>query len=140
MKKQLFTTLSLLIIIFSSCGKTDLDKIGGNSGGPVFGFDPKCKITATIDGAAYNSTDCRFDGGSYEISCANFPIMIGIQDYAGIGVYPASWGAVYKNGKSSSTTSCTVAVTATTPYVTGTFSFTCDDGTKVTDGIFIAHN
>ena len=110
-------------------------------------------MSATIGGHAFSGAKCiaGINGaqlaivGGLDGTAATFPnITINVQSYTGLGTYPIQiFSTTYFNTATLDSTLTqaapaaygSVIVTGTSP-ITGTFSFTCTDSTKVTNGSF----
>ena len=115
---------------------------------------PTYSMKATINGVAFNGTGCYAGSGSGSLlisggigassTTLSYPyIVLSVNTgYTGVGTYvfnsianiaqvdsAAGSGAIGSYG--------TITITNTNP-LTGTFSFTCSDSTKVTGGSFVA--
>lgn len=134
-QKVVLITIALAgMTLFSGCKKT-----GSTSG----------TIKATINGVDFSTNHCivhsgshlAVDGGSYRSTPPSAYIMLDIYHYTGVGTYNITDSTVGAAVDSSATVIPiaiygTVVVTATSPNIVGTFSFTCADSTKVTNGSF----
>lgn len=115
-------------------------------------------MTATINGASFSGNKCIADvedtilnitGGTADGIGFDYPFIgIGVTGYHGVGTYTST--TIYNQmckyyASSTDDTSlnhvsvhAVVNITATTPDVTGTFSFTTLDSTQITNGSFTA--
>lgn len=130
--------------------------------------NPASYMRAMVNGASFSRNNCvaAIDSAPVSLSIfgANYNpnaaptlyatplIHLGVFNFKGVGVYPvtdtltasSTISAGWANFESSYTVPLSVAVygvvtiTSTTPDITGTFSFTCGDSTKVTNGTFSA--
>ena len=113
-------------------------------------------MKATINGVAFNGSSCYgstssgalgLSGGTGTSSASmTFPfITFTISSYTGVGTYTLGTTGTTVNVATLDSTAVTapvalygsLVVTGTNP-LTGTFSFTCADSTKVTGGTFTA--
>jgi hypothetical protein len=146
MKKNV-TLLSIALlgmVAFFSCKKSD-----NNNNNHA--------MTATINSAAFKSPLCYAAisdsvmtiTASSNSSTLAFPnISLVISNFSGAGTYTIgsinggtfTTSAVIDSTDTSGIQSIygTISITATSPNVVGTFSFTCSDSTKVTSGAFNA--
>lgn len=144
MKRNLaFIALTLMgLAMFYSCKKSS------SGGSPVY------PLTATVNGTAFNAqncialaTDSSLDiyGGNFKGSIPVYPfVLVSILKYKGVGTYDlgTNWIAMgYVDSSNSAQPASlrgTLVITAATPDIIGTFSFACNDSTKVTSGSFKA--
>lgn len=138
------------MITMFSCKKND------NSGTVATG-----SMTATINGVSFSGSRCvatvendsglAITGGPVDGIGIGYPmVFISTGHYHGVGTYTSI--TLDDNAASIDSTSAddtsfnmgkhsvysTLIITATTPNITGTFSFTTEDSTKVTNGSFTA--
>lgn len=117
---------------------------------------PVYTMTATVNGVAFNATNCYADtsGGNFNIYGGNFAgkypdypfilLSLSLGNYTGAGTYAlgTTWMAMgwvdSSNAVQPASIRGTVDITAVSPEVTGTFSFVCGDSTTVTNGSFKA--
>ena len=116
---------------------------------------PSESMTAKINGANYSNSNvtATISGPSMSVSSSTgvttitYPfVTFGVFNYTGVGTYTAnSSGGMNVFGIDSSTTAALVGAygtvvvsSASSSYISGTFSFTCSDSTKVTSGTFTA--
>jgi hypothetical protein len=114
-------------------------------------------MKTSLNGVAFSGSDCidsvtdstLFIYGTNFTTSITYPfIEIIITKYTGTGTYTlGTWGsfgggpstmAVIDSSASNAVASLygTVTITSVSPNLTGTFSFTCTDSTKVTGGSF----
>ena len=142
---------TITLLAFVSCGMITMFscKKSDNPSTPATG-----SMTATINGAAYNGTKCVLElddsslsitGGTADGLFIDAPLVfLGVTNYAGVGTYTIDGvkniASIDSTGSDSTFTKDavygTVNITATTPHITGTFSFTTRDSTKVANGNF----
>ncbi len=109
-------------------------------------------MDATVNGGGFhvvnctatqNGTQLQITGLQPNVAVDGMPnISMNIVNYTGAGTYTIASGGTSANYlgsmvSSSIAVSGTINITAVNP-ITGTFSFTCNDGTKVTNGNFVA--
>ena len=116
---------------------------------------PSYTMTATIAGKSFNGTNCIasvaggqlvVDGGAFTTATATYPyIALSVANYTGTVTYSFCGTTLNVAGIDSSASSLpvsqygTITVTAaSSTVISGTFSFTCSDSTKVTGGTFSA--
>jgi hypothetical protein len=112
---------------------------------------PAYFVKATINGQPFNATSAMsamsgtritLSGGVAAGATPGYPtIVLSAGNYTGAGTYDLGITANYGSLDSSFTSTNqvlygTFTVTAVSPNITGSFSFTCFDSTKVTDGTF----
>lgn len=153
MKKAVFLAVLIAACFFGSCSKKDSHSNPINT----YPVDPVDYVmNDTINGVMFNSVHCiaSISNNVLSISAENsltdtgFVIMeMNIPGYSGIGTYTISPSSGITANIDSAVGGMifalygTISVTATSPLITGTFSFTCKDSTKVTSGHFecLAH-
>jgi hypothetical protein len=138
--KKIYSLLVFILpsVIFLACSKNNGSTTGVNSAN---------SMTASVSGKSFSTNDVTI-GGDYTYlsiwgSLANSYIAVYIDQYKGAGTYPigTQWYVPTQysvNGQAKYAVHGTVTITATTPKIVGTFSFTCDDSTKVASGTFNA--
>jgi hypothetical protein len=114
---------------------------------------PSNTMTATINGASYSGTcTAAINNGNLEIASGTggtsliYPsLVIGTSNYTGTGTYTQSSSNTLVFGIDSSSSLVLVSSTGTititsasSTSISGTFSYTCTDSTKVTNGSFTA--
>lgn len=138
------------VVTMFSCKKKD------NSGTAATG-----SMTATINGASFSGNKCvatiendsmlAITGGPADGIGFGYPMLVVTSShYHGVGTYTSTSfydqaGIIDSAAANDSTVdmskysvTATLNITATTPNITGTFSFTTLDSTKVTNGSFTA--
>jgi hypothetical protein len=152
-KNIILLTISLLgIVIFFSCKKSDSNTPGSSNTSGSF-------IDATINGAAYKQSACVavvedstlgiYGGATSTVNLAYPYIEMSVEKYKGVGTYtvPGVTGSLNNADVDSNIGAAVpysgsygtiIITTATSTNVAGTFSFTTDDSTKVTNGSFSA--
>jgi len=143
--KKIFTGTAIALIgfaAFSGCIK-------------ISAANPSSSMKATINGAAFNATNCiaTTPGGTLTVNGSNNStgtsyanINIGIFNYTGVGTYaiPGASGVNFITIDSSGTlvgassAYGAVTITSVSSTIIGTFSFTALDSDKVTGGTFTA--
>jgi hypothetical protein len=137
-----YRALIILIVIAITCAGTGCKKSSSAPASTNF-------MKAKINGQDFNgkSVGSSISGtrltltGSMSASLGYPQIVLSAGVYNGTGMYDLGLTANYGSLDSSFTTSSQIfygnfTVTATDPNITGTFSFTCFDSTKVTEGTF----
>jgi hypothetical protein len=103
-------------------------------------------MAAKIGGVSFSTSDVTFsDHGSFVSiwgTGASSTLAVYIDDYKGVGTYPVgtNWTVPTEyiaNGSTRYAVSGQVTITSTSPNVSGTFYFTCDDNTRVANGSFV---
>ena len=150
MRKNI-TLLAIAIlgmVAFFSCKKSDNNNANN--------INVNGSMTATIGTTAFKAPYCDatvYDTlftvtGSTSDTGITYPyIILSVTDYKGIGTYTIPGGSdrngnvatvYYTDSTGAQSVYGTVSITAITPNIVGTFSFTCSDSTKVTNGTFSA--
>lgn len=145
-----FAALSTLTMF--SCKKKDNNNTSSNG-----------SMTATINNTSFSASRCtsavadtilNITGANYSGTTVEYPIVtLTVYNYHGVGTYTLDQstfsgvtGTANIDSSSSTTTAIantlstygTINITSTSPNITGTFSFTTEDSTKVTNGSFTA--
>jgi hypothetical protein len=152
--KKHFMKKTITLLAFVACGALTMFSCkksdnNNNSNGSV---------SATINNVAFSGSKCiavvdatdstlSITGGSADgIGFAIPTIDLGVFNYKGIGTYAID-GVIglasvdstgYDTSFNTKAVYGTISITATSPHVTGTFSFTTLDSTKVNSGTFTA--
>lgn len=106
-------------------------------------------MTAKIGGSSFSTSNVTFTHGTTEAfiegAGSSSSILIYIEDYNGTGTYPVgtNWTVpteYISSGGTQYAASGHVTITSTSPTVSGTFYFTCDNGTTISNGSFTYKN
>lgn len=141
-----FCTYFLLVLSFIGCNKKEKDPQPTQPSGTTYTF----QISASINGTAYSQSYCYYREKLSFLTINNDSVTVNTYPHIGIqvinsfdtGAYDLSGAGAYGLVDLNAQTTLSDAygtlnvITRTDSVIVGTFSFTCTDSTKVTNGSF----